>query len=215
MKIFDLTHDIKNGMQIFPGDPEVSIRPGLTHESDYCKVDRLWLNSHTGTHIDAPQHFLKQGKTLMDYPIDKFLGKAALIDVGVKRENEAIVLADIQQHLDHLRTCHVAMLKTGWSQYFGTERYLNHPYISKEAAEALVETGIQVIGVDFLNVDPTRWESWEAHPVFLSNDVLIVENLTHLEELDPSIAYTCGFLPLKTVDADGSPIRAVAMEAEK
>lgn len=212
MKVFDLTHEIKNGMPIFPGDPDILIQPGLTHESDYCKVDRLGLNSHTGTHIDAPRHFLEKGKVLTDYPIDKFMGKGILLDVSLKRENEAIALSDVEPYLERLKACDIAVFKTGWSQYFGTERYFNHPYVCKAAAEALVETGINIVGVDFLNVDPTRWESWEAHPVFLSNDVLIVENLARLETLDVSKEYMFNFFPLKTVNADGSPIRAVAIE---
>lgn len=214
MKVFDLTHEIKNGMQIFPGDPDVFIKPGLTHESDYCKVDRLELNSHTGTHIDAPRHFLEKGKVLTDYPIDKFTGRGILIDVSFKRENEEIALSDVEPYRERLKACDVAIFRTGWSQYFGTERYFSHPYVSKGAAEVLVETGIDIVGVDFLNVDPTQWESWEAHPVFLSNDVLIVENLACLDALDASLEYTFHFFPLKTVNADGSPIRAVAVEQD-
>lgn len=212
MKIFDLTHEIRNGMQIFPGDPDISIQPGLIHDADYCKVDRLVLNSHTGTHIDAPQHFIDKGKVLTDYPIDKFTGKGVLLDFSFKKENEAIALSDVEPYLGRLKSCDAAVLKTGWSQYFGTEQYLNHPYVSREAAEALVQAGIDIVGVDFLNVDPTTWEAWEAHPVFLSNDVLIVENLTALDALDTSKEYLFDFFPLKTANADGSPIRAVAIE---
>uniref|UniRef100_UPI0039F61E6D cyclase family protein n=1 Tax=Zhenpiania hominis TaxID=2763644 RepID=UPI0039F61E6D len=61
MKVIDLTHEIKTNMQVFPGDPEVEIKEALTHKTDYCHVDRLLLGSHSGTHIDAPYHFLEDG----------------------------------------------------------------------------------------------------------------------------------------------------------
>ena len=68
MQIIDLTHTIHDDMQIYPGDPLPSIRRGLTHEKDYCHVDLLTLGSHTGTHIDAPYHFLKDGQKIDEIP---------------------------------------------------------------------------------------------------------------------------------------------------
>jgi kynurenine formamidase len=77
MRVIDLSHTIHDGIQIFPGDPVPSVKRGLTHENDYCHVDVLTLGSHTGTHIDAPFHFLKKGKKINEFPVQRFVGDGA------------------------------------------------------------------------------------------------------------------------------------------
>lgn len=210
MKLIDLTHTVANGMMIFPGDPEVSLAKGLTHEDDYCHVDRLNLNSHTGTHIDAPYHFITDGKRVTDYSVDKFVGKGRVIELYNKKEGEAITAEDLSR-FDILKG-DIILLATGWYEFFGSEKYLNHPFISKGAAEYLVGKGVSIVAVDFLNVDPTLYESWEAHPVLLSNDVLIVENVANSLDLQASKSYEFSFLPLKIDGSDGSPVRGIAKE---
>ena len=210
MKAIDLTHDVKNGMMIYPGDPAVEIMEGLTHEKDYCHVDRLLLNSHTGTHIDAPYHFLPDGKRITDYDADKFICKGRCIDLRHKQPGEAITVEDVAG--TDLQEGMCVILATGWYRYFGDEMYLNHPYIAKETAEYFAAKGISIVAVDFLNVDQTLVEAWDAHPALLGNDTLIVENLSNTEQLDSSCTYLFSFLPLKISGSDGSPIRAVAME---
>jgi len=106
------------------------------------------------------------------------------------------------------------VLQTGWFEKYGADDYYDHPYISKEAAELLVELGASIVAVDFLNVDPTRWEQWDAHPVFLGNEVLIVENLNNSTSLDADRRYCFCFAPLKLQGSDGAPIRAFAIESE-
>ena len=210
MKIIDLTHDIKNGMMIFPGDPEIAILEGLIHDRDYCHVDKLHLNSHTGTHIDAPFHFLPEGKTITDYPAEKFVLNGIAINLRHKQEDEPIAAEDLQAA--NLSAGCAAALVTGWYRYFGTEKYLHHPYLAKDAAEYLVAKGVSVVAVDFLNVDQTLVEAWDAHPVLLGADTLIVENLNNADALDFEKTYCFSFLPLKVLGTDGSPIRAIAIE---
>lgn len=183
MKVLDLTHEVKTGMMKYPGDPDISLTEVLAHDTDYCHVDYLQCGSHTGTHIDAPYHFLPDGKRITDFPVSRFI-----------REGDFL------------------LIQTGWYRKFGTEEYLDHPYISKEAAKRIVKLGVSIVAVDFLNVDPTRKERWDAHPVLLSNDVLIVENINHSLRLDAAKRYRFHFVPLKLRDSDGSPIRAFAVE---
>lgn len=212
MHIIDLTHEIKNGMMIYPGDPEIAITEGLTHERDYCHVDQLHLNSHTGTHIDAPLHFLPEGKAITEFPADIFLRHGTAIDLRHKKAREPITKEDLSSA--RLEKGEAAVLVTGWYRYFGTEEYLKHPYLSKEAAEYLVEQGVSIVAVDFLNVDQTCGDTWDAHHTLLGSDTLIVENLNNALALDFGKSYLFSFLPLKIFSTDGSPIRAVAMEAE-
>lgn len=212
MKVIDLTHEIKTNMQVFPGDPEVEIKEALTHKTDYCHVDRLLLGSHSGTHIDAPYHFLEDGKRISDYPLSRFMGDGVVIDLQRKKAGEAIQREELKVHEKRIHPGDLVILKTGWCETFGTERYLEHPYLTADAARFLVEKKIGIIAIDFLNVDPTLWESWEAHPVFLSADVLIVENINHSLELEEEKQYWFCFAPLKLADSDGAPIRAFAVE---
>lgn len=211
MKLIDLSHSIEDGMQIYPGDPAPTIEKALVHESDYCHVDRLNLGSHTGTHIDAPFHFLKEGRTIESYPPDLFFGKGCLIKVDTLKDEEAIVLDHIKSYLEQLEYCDFAVFKTGFDQYWGTEAYLKHPYISPEVATVLVEKGIKIVATDGLNVDPTLKEVFPTHEILLGNDVLIVENLCNLEAIKETVSYY-SFLPLKIKEGDGSPIRAIAIE---
>lgn len=210
MHIIDLTHEIKNGMMIYPGDPEISISEGLTHDRDYCHVDQFHLNSHTGTHIDAPLHFLPEGKPITDFSAEAFLRHGIAIDLRHKKASEPITKEDISSV--RLKKGDAAVLVTGWYRYFGTEEYLKHPYLSKEAAEYLVDQGVSIVAVDFLNVDQTCGDAWDAHNILLGSERLIVENLDNTFALEFEKSYLFSFLPLKVLGTDGSPIRAIAIE---
>jgi len=210
MKIIDLTHDIKNGMMIYPGDPEIAITEGLTHERDYCHVDQLHLNSHVGTHIDAPFHFLSDGKSISAFPVDFFVRPGVAIDLRHKKAGETITAEDLSS--SHFEQGCAVVLVTGWDQFFGSENYLKHPYLSKDAAEFLVEQGVSIVAVDFLNVDQTFGDAWDAHQVLLGRETLIVENLNNTISLEFGKPYLFSFLPLKVMGTDGSPIRAVAID---
>ncbi|MDO4833893.1 MAG: cyclase family protein [Bacillota bacterium] len=212
MNIIDLTHEIKTGIMRYPGDPDISLTEALIHEKDYCHVDYLQCGSHTGTHIDAPYHFLPDGKRITDFPISKFVGEGIVIDLRYKEAGEVILPEDIEPYKHCIREGDFVLIQTGWYYRFGTDEYLDHPYFSKETAVFLAKMGISIIAVDFMNVDSTKLEQWQAHPVFLSNDVLIVENINHSLKLKPDIRYRFGFLPLKLHGSDGSPIRAFAIE---
>jgi kynurenine formamidase len=227
MRIIDLSHTIHDEIQIYPGDPLPSIKRGLTHENDYCHVDVLTLGSHTGTHIDAPFHFLKKGKKINEFPIQRFVGDGVLIDVSAKGDRGVIEPADVESYEAEIAEGDFVIFKTGRDKYFGTARYYLHPYLSAEGARILVKMGVSLVGIDALNVDPTYYGSpdsdqsakelpdeerygYPVHDILLDNDILIVENLCNLDQIkQPKGVYS--FLPLKLKDSDGSPIRAVFM----
>jgi kynurenine formamidase len=225
MEVIDLTHTIHDDIQIYPGDPKPSIRRGLTHEKDDCHVDIIKLGSHTGTHIDAPYHFLKDGRRIDDIPVQRFIGSGILIDVSGKAERGLIDSTDLKSSASEIKTGDFVILKTGWDQYFGTPQYYRHPYLSADGARLLVEKGVSLIGLDSLNVDPTYHSNkgpdsaekdlpdemsygYPVHDLLLGNNVLIVENLCCLDKIN-AIKGIYSFLPLKLKDSDGSPIRAV------
>lgn len=227
MRVIDLSHTIHDGIQIFPGDPVPSIKRGLTHENDYCHVDVLTLGSHTGTHIDAPFHFLNKGKKINEFPVQRFVGDGVLIDVSAKSDRGVIEPADVESYEDEIAEGDFVIFKTGRDKYFGTARYYLHPYLSAEGARLLVKMGVSLVGIDALNIDPTYYGrpdtdqsakelpdeeryGYPVHDILLDNDILIVENLCNLDQIkQPKGVYS--FLPLKLKDSDGSPIRAVFM----
>jgi kynurenine formamidase len=225
MKIIDLSHTIHDGIQIYPGDPVPSIKPGLTHEKDYCHVEVLTLGSHTGTHIDAPYHFLKKGKKIDEFPVQRFVGDGVQVDLTAKSDRDLIEPGDIEPYESEIAEGDFVVLRTGRDKYFGTSRYYLHPYLSPAGAELLAKMGISLVGIDAMNVDPTYYGSIESdfsvkdlpdeeeygypvHDILLGNDILIVENLCNLDKIK-AVKGVYAFLPLKLKNSDGSPIRAV------
>ena len=225
MEVIDLTHTLHDDIQVYPGDPRPSISRGLTHEKDYCHVDLLRLGSHTGTHIDAPYHFLKGGQRIDEIPVQRFVGDGVLIDVSAKSDRDLIQPGDVEPYEDEIAQGNFVIFRTGWDKYFGTPKYYLHPYLSAEGVRILVRMGVSLVGVDALNVDPTYNGSMDSdpsakdlpdegeygypvHDILLGNDILIVENLCNLDNIK-QVKGVYSFLPLKLKDSDGSPIRAV------
>lgn len=212
MFVLDLSHTIETGMQIYPGDPDVSISKGLVHKEDYCHVDRVCIGSHSGTHIDAPYHFLEDGRRIDQFPAEYFIGHGVVIPLTGKQGNEPIAKAELMPWEAQLKKTAVALLCTGWDAHFGKPEYESHPFLSSEAAEFLVACGIKIVGTDALNIDSSINGEFPAHDVLLSKEVLIVENLTGLNAVPENPTGLFSFLPLKIKDSDGSPVRAVYME---
>jgi kynurenine formamidase len=188
-------------------------------------VDVLTLGSHTGTHIDAPYHFIKDGKKIDELPVQRFVGDGVLVDVSAKSDRELIEPGDVEPYENEIAEGDFVILKTGRDKYFGTSKYYFHPYLSPEGARLLLKMGVSLVGIDALNVDPTYHDSQDSdpsaialpdeetygypvHDILLGNDILIVENLCNLDKIKP-VKGVYSFLPLKLKDSDGSPIRAV------
>lgn len=206
----DLSQSIENGMQTYPDDPSVAVRRHASHEEHGVRVDALECGSHTGTHVDAPVHTEPHGDTLGAYPIDRFVFDAVRIDcrdLGAREPIPAERVPDVDADL-------VAWW-TGWDEHWGTDRYLEHPYLSPAAAEACVDWGFDV-AVDSLNPDPTPTENasedepegFAAHHALLGNELLILENLTNLDRVGDRFELRA--YPL-AIDSDGAPVRAVGV----
>lgn len=214
MKIIDLSHAISENMQIYPGDPSPIIKEFLIHDTDYCHVNAIHIGSHTGTHVDAPFHFIKNGKTISDYSPDRFMGEGFVIDVSGKNPNEPILDTDILSYKSAIEPGQFVIFKTGWDYYFGDKKYARHPYLSPDAAKRLVDLNVGLIAIDALNVDPTMENIFPVHEILLGNDVLIVENICNLKSVPKNKGYY-SFLPLKFEGADGSPVRAIYFYNER
>ena len=236
MKFIDLTREINNETQVCPCDKVPVVENYATTEEEGVNVKFMKMGTHTSTHIDAPYHISKSGKTLNDFPVERFIGQGIVLDFSDKGDIYEITREDIMAHADELKKVDFAILNTGWAKYYGTWDFFRHPYLSGDAALALVELGIKIVGTDGSSADaaygfstakrlenPTFSEILEnierenikneAHAALLGNECLIVEYMCNLEQL-PKEAATYSFLPLKLMEADGSPVRAIYMISE-
>lgn len=213
MKIIDLSHEIRGGMQVVPGDPEPAVERHLIHEKDGCHVDRLVLGTHTGTHVDVPYHWLPDGKTLDQVYLARFIGRGVVVDVRRLPANASIGPAHLKAVLDGIVPGIFVLFHTGWDRYFGTDTYMDHPYLEAETIALLVDRQVGLVGIDAMSIDASRGSVFPAHDQFLGRDILIVENLCHLDQVC-DVSGFFSFLPLKVAGTDGSPIRAVYMEME-
>ncbi|MGB3635427.1 MAG: cyclase family protein [Rubrobacteraceae bacterium] len=215
-RIVDLSHRVDENTQIFPGDPEPSSEPAVTIEDYGMNVLSLHLGSHSGTHVDAPYHFVGDGKRIDDMDPKLFVGPAMLMDVRGKEPRGRITVEDLQPYETLLCREVIAVMWTGWDEHYGTPRYYDHPFLDHRAAQLLLDSGVKTIAIDALSVDETvlegpHPEGYPAHKLLCGAGCVIAENLTGLGDLDfPNPVLS--LLPVKLGDADGAPVRAVAME---
>ncbi len=209
MKMIDLTHTIEESMPVYPGTEPPRIIEATTVEVEGFAEKLLTLFSHTGTHMDAPAHMLKEGICLDQMEVSKFMGKAVLVDTeGIS--GKEVDLEDLLQFKAALDESDYLILRTGWSKFWGTDDYFGpFPVLSQKAAKWVSERGLKGIGVDAISVDPIDSTVLPNHLILLGSGMVIIENLTNLEKLPQSFSLFC--LPLKIGHADGAPIRAVGL----
>jgi len=213
MKVYDLSHKIENGMTFFPADPQPRLVPCATVSPPWA-VSELHLGTHTGTHIDAASHFVSGGKTIDQYPLERFVLPGIVVSLLGLGDDQPVEMELLQNVLSILPKGGAIVIRTDWDQFWGTDRYMRNPYLTPEAARDIVSAGAGLVGIDALNVDSTAQASVHAHDILLGNDILIVENLTKLAQLQSNKIYRFSFLPLLMATVDGSPVRAVAWEME-
>jgi kynurenine formamidase len=204
-------------MTVFPGDPEVVIAPALTVDDVGVNVLRVHIGSQSGTHVDAPFHILPDGEKLDELPLDRFVGPAVVVDARDVGPDASIEVAVIERVADRLEPGAIVLLHTGWARHFDDyTRYRAHPWLSVQAARALVDAGVRTVGIDALNVDATPENleriRFDTHRVLLGAGGVIVENLRNLDAIEPLHDPVVSVLPLRIPRADGAPVRAVAYE---
>lgn len=209
--ILDLSHVLRSGIQIYPGDPEVEITQALKVEKDFVNVLSVNMGSQSGTHVDSPFHVFAEGKKLNEIDLSHFLGIGVVIDATGLGDRQEIPTARFTD--TDLKGASIAVVHTGWSVYFGSERYLAHPYPNLTSLEYLKEYGITTIALDFLSLDRTPAQGGEFslvnHYFWSQGDGIIGENFTNIEAIAvprPAIS----MLPLNLGGSDGAPVRAIA-----
>jgi kynurenine formamidase len=209
MACIDLSYPIEREMPVYPGEEKPVLRPAARINRDGYRELRIEMNSHTGTHIDAPAHMLPEGRTLDGFPVSHFTDKAAVIRIPGK--TSLIETSFLVAYGERIENCGYLLLATGWSRHWGDHRYFTgYPVLTEEAAMWLGSLGLKGIGLDVVSVDPVESENWPVHHIFFNAGMVIVENLVFPADFDPGHALFHCF-PLRISGADGSPVRAVAV----
>lgn len=211
MIIVDLTHTIHPGMPVFPGTEEPVLQNANTFEKDGFRETSIKMSSHTGTHIDAPAHMLASGPYLNNMDIDHFIGTAAILDFSDKNV-EIIDTDDLKPYTEKIKNAEFIILKTGWSRYWGEQKYYEgFPSLSEAAAKWLTSLNLKGIGIDAISIDSMSSSTFSIHKILMKSNIIIIENLTNLDAIS-SEPFILSILPIKYTDADGSPVRAVGIE---
>jgi arylformamidase len=211
MKLWDISVPVSPDIVTWPGDPSVTLqRRKSIPAGDNANVSQLVCGVHTGTHMDAPVHFLEGGTTIEQLSLERCIGPALVAEVPADAD------AITPQHLDALQlpagTTRL-LLKTRNSALWATPAHRFQPdfvALTPEAATWVVERGVQLIGIDYLSIQRFHDDDPLTHQVLLRAGVVIVEGLNLLDVAAGSYQLVC--LPIKLVGSDGAPARAVLLE---
>jgi arylformamidase len=206
MRTYDITLTITPEMVVWPGDPKVSIQQSSSMDSgDNANVSQISMSCHTGTHVDAPHHFLNNGITVDDLSLDLLVGRAYVLYLPEVSQITASVLmyAEIPPRTRRL------LFKTRNSELWKNshdEFKQDFVALSVDAAEWLVDRNVRLVGIDYLSIAPYNLGT-PVHTILLDAGIVILEGLD-LSEVSPG-RYTLHCLPLKLGGADGAPTRCV------
>lgn len=207
----DISVPVKNGMVHWPGDAPFELqRLKDFKDGDNLTLSYIKLGVHTGTHMDAPLHFVKGGATIDLMPLDATVGPVRVVSI---KDRECVRRAELET-LD-LQPGERILLKTYNSEHcWNTSDFVeDFIYISHEAAEYLALKGVRTVGVDYLSVGGFKKDGVETHQALLGSGIWVIEGL-NLEGIEPG-SYELLCLPLKLTNAEGAPARALIRKVEE
>jgi arylformamidase len=206
MKIYDITVPIRSTMPVYEGDPGVKIEAWSAFtKGDSSNVSMLEFGAHTGTHVDAPAHFIEGARKIDALPLEVLIGPARVIRVPDDLNEitpeflERCELSGLERVIFHTRNSGF------WDEGFRKD----FTHLLPEAAQMLVDRGLKLVGTDYLSIEKFHSGHHKTHLTLLSNNVIIVEGLTLADVPEGDYELIC--LPLKIADGsgDGAPARAV------
>jgi arylformamidase len=210
MHVVDLSLPIESDMPRFDGTPPVYVAHSHRLAEDGFRMCTVQLGNHAGTHLDAPAHFLRDGRTVDEIALERCVGPATVIDLTAKRPREPIAVADLRESVQGNLAGSRLLLRTDWDLRFGQPEYfVDYPPLSPEVAEWLADQGVWLVGLDIPSLHPEHFKA--MHEVMLGADIAIVESLANLRSLsDREVFFSA--LPIHLRGADGAPVRAVAFD---
>jgi kynurenine formamidase len=202
MKLIDLSHTIDQNTPVYPGDQPIGLNQTRSIEADGFTNFNLTSEMHIGTHIDGPLHKVSGSPLIANLSLDKFTGRGILIDV--RGENRIEFRESFREQIP---VQSIVLFYSGLSNSFNQSDYFsNYPSISEELAHFLVKKEVKIVGLDWCSPDH---HPYPIHEILLRNNILIIENLTNLDQLTQETDFEIFAFPLK-LEADSSPLRVVA-----
>ena len=213
LKFIDLTLPISEKIPTFPGSPQPIFIQWENIKDDGYNLELLFLSSHTGTHLDAPYHFLEKGKKIHEISLKRLIINAILVKIR-KRGDQPITKTDIQKfEKKHGKIPNesTVIFWTNWQKMIKNDSYfVKNPGLSVTAAKYLISKKTNLVGIDSPSIDLGKEKRFLVHHLFAKNDVLIVENLANLDKIK-SWKFQLAVLPIKLKNATGAPVRAVGI----
>lgn len=205
--IHDISIPIDADMPVYEGDPPVEIMLSSSIDrGDIANVSRLIIGAHTGTHVDAPLHFFKDGTAVHDLSLEVLMGPVVVIDlVGQRQITRSALLTS------ELAGKKRVLFKTSNSRLWRKKEFQkDFAFLDEDAANYLVEIGMELVGIDYLSIEQFGTSNPATHLTLLGAGIIIVEGL-NLSDINPG-PYKLICLPLLIKDCEGSPCRAVLIE---
>jgi arylformamidase len=214
MHVIDLSLEINADLQVFPGSPQPLFMKWTKYEVHSYDSEIMMMSTHTGTHMDAPSHFVVNTASIDMIGVDRLVSPALLLHLP-KGANELITLDDLRDINEIDRGISI-VFRTGWQKMIADKDYMiSNPGLSESAAAFLAEKKINAVGIDGPSIDIGSDEHFSTHKMLLAKGILIVENLCNLESLEHKDTFTLLINPLKLKGASGSPVRALAIIANQ
>lgn len=197
----DLTHPFGPSMPVYPGDPLSTLAQIATIEKDGFVDHEINSAMHVGTHMDAPWHMLENGKKLSAISVEKFFGRGVLIDAHGKEKIGTELLSQV-----NIQANDIVLILTGFDKKFRDADYFEkYPELTEELAQKFVELKVRALGTDTPSPDQAPYK---VHKILLKAEILIIENLTNLEQLIGK-KFELTALPAK-FETEAAPVRVIA-----
>ena len=218
-QILDLSQSITPSDFQNPAFPPSNIQICMTYENEGWMGEIISAATHLGTHVDSPAHRIESGKTIEDFPLQRFWGEAVPIDLFYKNPEEEITLMDFQRYMDKIKEGDNILLCTGWSdkKNMGSkEEYIfNSPWLGRQACLMLIDKKVNAVGIDHFSIGGAKPENVNiAHDLLLNAEVLVFEDLKLPRELLKKERWYFAAFPMLAGSMSGSFIRAVAIDFE-
>lgn len=214
-ELIDLSHTVEHGMITYKGLPAPVITDHMSREDsrkNYAPgtqfhIGKIEMVANTGTYLDSPFHRYEDGRDLSQ------------LDLASLANLEGVVISDNDQRAvgkEHFDSCDVqgkaVLIRTGWDQHWRSDEYWSgrHPFLTRDAAEALAQRGAALVGIDSYNIDDTNENSRPVHSILLANNIPIVEHMCHLDKL-PVDGFKFFAVPVKVKNFGTFPVRAFAL----
>src|SRR5262245_45311655 len=206
--IYDVSVQLSNDLPVWPSGPPIRLKstPHLTRDKTYTIHETvIQISSHMGTHIDAPYHFVENGKRLNEIPLDRLVGKATVFEIPRVRSIGERELKPLEW--DGIER---VLFKTENSKHWHDGKfYEDFVYLEPEGAEFLIERGVRLVGIDYRSIKKFMAEKHLTHFALLEKDVVVIEGLD-LSHVAPG-EYSMVALPLNLLGTDGGPTRVILM----